>query len=151
MSGWQLRHMEIKNNMQSQSPRRYRNQITHEQEEKYSANDPEQRRIDACDPKMLTRKAVCERDQVFHNGRLDICTLFHCWIAICLCQAGMPRRVRRIIHAACFEHRKQLAGRLKIKAANSSIDIDGCRNPDQRAEPLCRPTASARRKERMIC
>ena len=64
---------------------------------------------------MFTGEAVCERNQVFHNGRLDICARLPLLDRHLPLPGRNARRVCRIIHAACFEHREQLARRLKIK------------------------------------
>ena len=64
---------------------------------------------------MFAGEAVCKRDDVFQDGRLDIGARLPLLDRHLFLPIGNARRVRRIIHAACFEHRKQLTRRLKIK------------------------------------
>ncbi len=91
------------------------NQSAHKQEEKYSTHDPEQRRINAGDPKMFAGKTIREGNNVFQNGRLHIGTRLPLLDGHLSLPGGNVRRACGVIHAARFEHRKQLARRLEIQ------------------------------------
>src|SRR5688572_10675668 len=92
-----------------------RNQFTYQHKKKDPTDKPEQRRIDARQPDLLTCESISERDQALEHHRFHICLEF------CLadCSFQLPGRhavwLCFIIQTARFDGREQLTCGMKIE------------------------------------